>query len=97
MDTGSGGSLDFTAQTVSDYKLDAMTAKRYFTDFSQFGIGDKKQEVTVDMMSDINGQSVSEYSWDEEESLHHTPKQILTIVTANGQEKKITIEAKEQW
>ena len=202
MDTGSGGSVDFTAQTVSEYKLDAMPAKRYFTDFTQFGIGDKEQEVVVDMMSDrivigsdtihrksisympegtgafgnkpyvgiigndiwshyniiidaknsvlylrrfkpatpegptydygsrnrtdiyrgwivsslvrdgeavkaglqlgdtittVNGQSVSEYSWDEEDNLHRTPKQILTIVTANGQEKQITLEAKEQW
>lgn len=53
MDTGGGGSIDFTAQTVSEYKLDTMTAKRYFTDFSQFGIGDKEQEVTVDMMSEM--------------------------------------------
>lgn len=202
MDTGSGGSVDFTANTVSEYQLDAMTAKRYFTDFTQFGIGDKKQEVTVDMMSDkivigndiihrkpitylpegtgafgnrsyvgiigndiwsdyniiidaknsvlylrrfkpatperptydygfrnrtdicrgwivsslvrdgdavkagmelgdtiiaVNGQSVSEYSWDEEDNLHHTPKQILTIATASGQEKQLTLEAKEQW
>ena len=52
MDTGSGSSVDFTAQTVSEYKLDEMIAKRYFTDFSQVGIGDKKQEVLVDMMSD---------------------------------------------
>lgn len=202
MDTGSGSSVDFTAQTVSEYKLDTMTAKRYFTDWSQFGVGDKKQEVTVDMMSDmivigsdtihrksisylpegtgafgkkdyvgiigngiwsdyniiidarnsvlylrrfkpatpegptydysfrnrtdicrgwivsslvrdgdavkagmelgdtitaVNGKSVSEYSWDEEDNLSQTPKQILTITTANGQEKHITLEAKEQW
>lgn len=202
MDTGSGGTVDFTAQTVSEYKLDEMTAKRYFTDFTQFGIGDKEQEVVVDMMSDrivigsdtihrrsisympegtgafgnrdyvgiigndiwsdyniiidaknsvlylrrfkpaalegptydygfrnrtdicrgwivsslvrdgdavkagmelgdtittVNGKSVSEYSWDEEDALHRTPKQVLTIATANGQEKQITLEAKEQW
>lgn len=202
MDTGGGGSVVFTAQTVSEYKLDSMTAKRYFTDFSQFGIGDKEQEVIVDMMSDkivigsdticrtpisylpegtgafgnksyvgvigndvwsdyniiidaknsilylrrfkpatpegptydygfrnrtdicrgwivswlvrdgdavkaglqlgdtiitVNGKSVSEYSWDEEENLSHAPKQTLTIATANGQEKRITLEAKEQW
>ena len=195
-------SVVFTVQTVSEYKLDEMIAKRYFTDFSQVGIGDKKQEVLVDMMSDkivigsdtihrksitympegtgafgkkdyvgiigndiwsdyniiidasnsmlylrrfkpatpegptydygfrnrtdicrgwivswlvrdgdaikagielgdtitaVNGQSVSEYSWDEEENLHHMPKQILTIATANGLEKQITLEAKEQW
>ena len=202
MDTGSGGTIDFTAHTVSQYKLDAMTAKRYFTDMTQLGIGDKKQEVVVDMMSDrivigrdticrmpisylpegtgafsnrsylgvigngiwsdyniiidaknnvlylrrfkpatpkgptydygfrnrtdicrgwivsslvrdgdairagmelgdtitaINGKNVSEYSWDEEENLDHTPKQTITIVTSNGQEKQITLEAKERW
>ena len=50
-----------------------------------------------DTITTVNGQSVSEYSWDEEDNLHRTPKQILTIATANGQEKQITLEAKEQW
>ena len=45
----------------------------------------------------VNGQCVSEYSWDEEDNLHDSPKQILTIATAKGQEKQITLEAKEQW
>ena len=50
-----------------------------------------------DTITAVNGQSVSEYSWDEEDNLCHTPKQILTIATDNGQEKQITLEAKEQW
>ena len=202
MDTGSGSSIDFTSKTVNQYRLDTITTKRYYTDFSQAGIGDKKQEVIVDMLSDtivigndtisrlpisyvpegvgamsnrpylgiigndiwegfniiidvknsalylrrfkpqtpekptydynfrnrtdicrgwivsslirggdavkagmeigdtitaINGKNVSEYSWDEEYVIFRTPKQILTITKANGQEKQITLEAKEQW
>lgn len=50
-----------------------------------------------DTITAVNGKSVSEYSWDEEDNLSQTPKQILTITTANGQEKHITLEAKEQW
>jgi len=50
-----------------------------------------------DTITAVNGRSVSEYSWDEKDNLHLTPKQILTIVTANGQERQITLEAKEQW
>ena len=202
MDTGSGSSIDFTSKTVSQYGLDTITAKRYYTDFSQLGIGDKEQEVIVDMLSDaivigndtisslpisyipegigamsnrpylgivgndiwedfniiidvknsalylrrfkpqapqraaydyffrnrtdicrgwivsglirdgdavkagmeigdtitaINGKNVSEYSWDEEYDMSHTPKQTITLTTANGQQKQITLEAKEQW
>ena len=202
MDTGSGSSIDFTSKTVSQYGLDTITAKRYFTDFSQLGIGDKKQEMIVDMLSDtlvigsdticrlpisyvpegvgamsdrpylgivgndiwedfniiidvqnsalylrrfkpqaperatydyffrnrtdicrgwivsglirggdavkagmeigdtitaINGKAVSEYSWDEESDIFRTPKQAITLITVNGQEKQITLEAKERW
>ena len=50
-----------------------------------------------DTITAVNGKSVSEYSWDEEDALHRTPNQVLTIATANGQEKQITLEAKEQW
>lgn len=53
MDTGSGGTIDFTSKTVSQYKLDTITTKRYFSDFTQFGIGNKKQELIVDMLSDM--------------------------------------------
>lgn len=53
MDTGSASSVDFTSKTVSQYKLDTITAKRYYTDFSQAGIGDKEHEVIVDMLSDM--------------------------------------------
>lgn len=202
MDTGSGSSIDFTSKTVNQYGLDTIAAKRYYTDFAQMGIGDKEQEVIVDMLSDtivigsdticrlpisyvpegigamgdrtylgivgndiwdgfniiidvknsalylrrfkpqdperptydysfrnrtdicrgwiisaliregdavkasieigdtitaINGKNVSEYSWDDEYDIYHTPKQVLTITTANGMEKRITLEAKEQW
>lgn len=53
MDTGGGGSVDFTAKTVKDYQLDAIPGKRYISDMSQFGIGDKEKEWFVDMMSDM--------------------------------------------
>lgn len=52
MDTGSGSSIDFTSKTVNQYRLDTITTKSYYTDFSQNGIGDKEQEVIVDMLSD---------------------------------------------
>lgn len=51
MDTGSSGTVDFTAQTTKQYQLDAVPGKRYFTDILQMGLGDKKQEVFVDMLS----------------------------------------------
>ena len=52
MDTGSGSSVDFTAKTVKDYQLESIPGKRYITDWTQFGVGDKEQEWIVDMMSD---------------------------------------------
>lgn len=202
MDTGSGSSIDFTANTTSQYKLDTITAQRYFTDFTQFGIGDKEQEVIVEMLSDtivigsdticrtpisylpegtgtmgdreylgiigndiwmsyniiidaknstlylrrfkpkapetpiydydfrnrtdicdgwivsslvrggdaskaglelgdtitaINGKHVSEYTWDDEYSLNHLTRQILTVRGAQGKEKRIVLAAKERW
>ena len=202
MDTGSGSSIDFTSQTVNQFRLDTITTKRYYTDFSQAGIGDKEQEVIVEMLSDkivigsdtisrlpisyvpegvgalgfrpylgivgndiwedfniiidvknsalylrrfkpqnperptydysfrnrtdicngwivsglvrdgdavkagmeigntitaINGKNVSEYSWDEEYALSHAPKQTITLTTPHGQQKQITLEAKERW
>ena len=53
MDTGGGGSADFTAKAVKDYRLDSIPGKRYITDMAQFGIGDKDKEWFVDMMSDM--------------------------------------------
>lgn len=53
MDTGGGGSVDFTAKTVKDYRLNSIPGKRYVEDMTQFGIGDKEKEWFVDMMSDI--------------------------------------------
>ena len=52
MDTGSGGSVEFTAQTVKQYDLNKISGKKYITDVSQLGIGDKAQEWKVDMMPD---------------------------------------------
>ena len=52
MDTGAGSSVDFTAKTVKDYRLDSIPGKRYISDMAQFGIGDKEKEWYVDMMSD---------------------------------------------
>lgn len=202
MDTGSGGSVDFTAKTVSQYSLETIDTKRYITDYTQFGIGDKEQEMIVDMLSDkiiigrdtihhssvsylpegtgafsdrdylgvigndiwenyniiidakdsvlylrrfkpespeeptydynfrnrtdicrgwivsslvrdgdaikagielgdtitaINGKSVADYSWDDEDSLNHIPQQVLTITGANGQDKQVTLEARKRW
>lgn len=53
MDTGSGSTVDFTAKTVQDYQLESIPGKRYINDWTQFGIGDKKQEWDVDILSDI--------------------------------------------
>lgn len=53
IDTGGGGSVDFTANTVKEYRLDSIPGKRYITDIAQYGIGDKEQEWYVDMMSDM--------------------------------------------
>ena len=52
MDTGCGGAVDFTAQTVKQYGLNTVPGKRYITVVSQLGIGDKAQEWKVDMMPD---------------------------------------------
>jgi len=52
MDTGSGSTVDFTTQTTNQYHLDDIPGKRYITDVLQMGLGDKKQEAVVDMLSD---------------------------------------------
>ena len=52
MDTGSGGTIDFTTKTANTFRFDTINRKRYIYDVTQFGIGDKKQEYVVDMMSD---------------------------------------------
>ena len=53
MDTGSGGTVDFTAKTVQNYQLESIPGKRYINDWTQFGIGDKEQEWDVSIMSEI--------------------------------------------
>lgn len=52
MDTGSGGSVSFTAQATSLFQLDTISGKRYICDVTQNGLGDKKQEYYVSMMPD---------------------------------------------
>ena len=202
MDTGSGGTVDFTAQTTEQYQLDAIPGKRYFTDVLQMGLGDKKQEAVVDMLSDwivigndtikrnpisyipegtgafgtasymgvigniiwsnyniiidarnqtlylrrfkpqnalsptygysfrnrtdigrgwivssleresdavnagmalgdtiitVNGRNVKDYTWEEEYHIDEQPSQVLEIIDADGQEKRITLESKMRW
>lgn len=53
MDTGSGGTIDFTSEAARKYKLDSIPRKRQITDISNFGIGSKEQEYYVDMQSDL--------------------------------------------
>ena len=52
MDTGAGGSVEFTSKTTSEYRLDTICSKRHFIDWSNYGLGNKKQEGIVKMMSD---------------------------------------------
>ena len=71
MDTGGDGSVVFTAHTAKEYKLDALSGRRYIIDISQFGIGDKEQEALVEMMSDrivIGTDTI------REESINYTPE-----------------------
>ena len=51
MDTGSGGSVSFSANSVQQYGLESLPGKRYVKDMTQFGIGDKAQEKIVVMQS----------------------------------------------
>ena len=53
MDTGSGGTIDFTSEAARKYNLDSIPRKRLITDISNFGIGSKKQEYYIDMQSDL--------------------------------------------
>lgn len=62
MDTGGDGTIDFTAQAVKQFQLDSIPGKRYITDMTQFGIGEKEQEYFVDMLSDqiiIGGDTIN--------------------------------------
>lgn len=202
MDTGSGSTIDFTTETANKFRFDTISGKRYIYDISQFGIGDKKQEYAVTMMSEriiigkdtlmgnpisyipdgvgpfsdgpylgivgnsiwskynmiidakhnmlylrrfepdsallptydycfrnrtdinagwlvsalcragdaanagmalgdtikaVNGRPVTDYSWEEEYNLFDAPKMVLDIVGANGEAKRIALEAKEMW
>ena len=51
MDTGSGGSVNFSANTVKQFGLESLPGKRYIKDMTQFGIGDKAQEEIIVMQS----------------------------------------------
>ncbi|KXB85654.1 hypothetical protein HMPREF3034_00137 [Prevotella sp. DNF00663] len=52
MDTGSGGTIDFTAHTTSTYHLDSIPRKKRITDITNFGVGSKEQEYFVDIKAD---------------------------------------------
>ena len=202
MDTGGGGTIDYTAKTAADYQLDTLHCKRYIDDITQFGIGDKEKETLVSMLSDkivigtdtiyntpvsyipegtgafgdmpylgvigntylskfniiidvknhtlylhrfketkpfeptydyefqnrtdigkgwivrsltrdgdavnagmqlgdiitaINGKSVSEYTWDEEYNIDYILHQIIDITGADGKKKQIILDAKKRW
>lgn len=51
MDTGGGGTIDFTAATTHQHSLETIEGKRIVTDLTQFGLGDKEQETIVTMKS----------------------------------------------
>ena len=51
MDTGGGGSIDFTAATTHQHSLETIEEKRIITDYTQFGLGNKEQETIVTMKS----------------------------------------------
>ncbi|PTL27200.1 hypothetical protein C3V39_09360 [Prevotella sp. oral taxon 820] len=53
MDTGSGGTIDFTSEATRKYKLDSIRRKKQITDISNFGIGSKEKEYYTDMQSDL--------------------------------------------
>ena len=51
MDTGGGGTIDFTAATTRQNSLETIEGKRIVTDYTQFGLGDKEQETIITMKS----------------------------------------------
>ena len=51
MDTGGGGTINFTAATTRQNSLEAIEGKRIVTDCTQFGLGAKEQETIVTMKS----------------------------------------------
>jgi len=53
MDTGGGGTIDFTAATTRQNSLETIEGKRIVTDYTQFGLGDKEQETIVTMKSQL--------------------------------------------
>ena len=50
-----------------------------------------------DTITTINGRDVKDYTWDEEEALHKAPRHELDIVTPQGQQKHVILDAKEYW
>ena len=51
MDTGGGGTINFTAATTRQNSLETIEGKRIVTDYTQFGLGNKEQETIVTMKS----------------------------------------------
>ncbi len=51
MDTGGGGTIDFTAATTHQHSLETIEGKRLVTDHTQFGLGGKELETIVTMKS----------------------------------------------
>lgn len=51
MDTGGGGTINFTAATTRQNSLETIEGKRIVTDCTQFGLGAKEQETIVTMKS----------------------------------------------
>lgn len=51
MDTGSPGSINFTAATTSNFNLNCTPGKKVYYDCTQFGIGSKDVETVVDIKS----------------------------------------------
>lgn len=50
-----------------------------------------------DTIKAINGRPVTDYSWEQEYYLFDAPRMVLNIACANGEEKRIELEAKKMW
>lgn len=50
-----------------------------------------------DIITAINGKSVSEYTWDEEYNIDYIPNQIIDITGTDGKNKQIILDAKKRW
>lgn len=50
-----------------------------------------------DIITAVNGKSVTDYSWDEEEALDDVPNQTIEITRTDGSKIQIVLEAKKRW